>query len=345
MSTERTFSKKEQKKQKKILKEQENRLKKSLREYFQSQTKAKDKKVDLSDRYFASLPLKFSLKGKGVIDWWRSVTELDLSNNKLRADRIPNELEKLTSLHSLQLHHNLLSEFPMVIIKLINLRFLGLSHNQIETIPREISHLNKLYGLSFSHNRIREFGSLCQSPNQNTKVNNKDSKKKKKKIYSSLRWLSLDHNKIMQIPAEIKNLYILESLLLRHNMIRVVPPEIGSLKALRELYLSKNNITTIPPQISQLSSLQVVDLSNNQISSLPKEMDSLNLDFFGIARCFLKVRPKKLSALCVVDDGNPYLKEPNQKKSKTQNKGGINTTKNKNDKTEQNIKEIEKDEN
>lgn len=92
---------------------------------------------------------------------------------------------------------------------------------------------------------------------------------------SSLRTLSLENNKFLELPKEIKKLRLLSSLNLSSNLIESLPCEIGQLEELRLLNLNRNRLTTLPPQIGCLVSLNELILSGNSLRVLPDEMGNL----------------------------------------------------------------------
>ncbi|KAJ3436225.1 hypothetical protein M0812_18282 [Anaeramoeba flamelloides] len=282
-----------QRKQKKNNEKNENQndltYEKMLKAHFQkcSKEKEKNKSLNLSERRLVNLPIRAALKSKGVIDWWRMVSDLDLSGNKLDSHSIPTEFQELKSLRSLELHHNNFHEIPRVVLSLDQLRFLGFSNNQLSVIPNDLQKMSQLYGLSLANNKLGSMAPLCR--------------------VRTLRWLSLDSNLITQIPRLIKNMKLLECLYLRHNKIRSIPQELNKCKELHELCLSYNQITEIKNGVFVFNSLKILDLSGNPIQSLPQEIQNLNLDFLAIEDCLLTSKPNNLSSLTIIDDQNPYL--------------------------------------
>ena len=78
--------------------------------------------------------------------------------------------------------------------------------------------------------------------------------------------LSLNDNKIRNIPDALRNLVNLQALYLSRNKIRRIPNSIKYLKNLQFLAMSNNDLLNIPDAaIENLSKLEMVNLSNNSI--------------------------------------------------------------------------------
>lgn len=77
------------------------------------------------------------------------------------------------------------------------------------------------------------------------------------------------------IPSEISKLKKLETLSLNGNRIQQLPPTLGQLKALRTLSLSGNQFSEFPSGLGTLRHLDLLDLSRNQIQNVPTEVSEL----------------------------------------------------------------------
>jgi Leucine-rich repeat (LRR) protein len=66
----------------------------------------------------------------------------------------------------------------------------------------------------------------------------------------------------------------LEDLTLEGNKIKNLPENIGNLKTLTKLNLSNNQITNIPESIGSLTNLKELYLTNNQVKHLPLSMSN-----------------------------------------------------------------------
>ncbi len=176
------------------------------------------------------------------------VTRLDLGGNRLSNSHVlsdffiplPSELGNLSSLETLDLSHNQLTDW----------------------IPPELGNLSSLETLYLSDNQLTgsippELGNL-----------------------SSLKFLYLSDNQLTgSIPPELGNLSSLETLDLSDNQLAgSIRPELGNLSRLHTLFLSRNQLTgSIPPELGHLSSLLFLHLgaNNGLTGSLPPEMGRL----------------------------------------------------------------------
>ena len=99
--------------------------------------------------------------------------------------------------------------------------------------------------------------------------------------------LGLNNNRLTgQIPTELGNLTVMQSLYLHENQLSgTIPTELGQLTNLVSLYLDNNQLTgTIPTELESLSLLEFLILRDNQLSGMiPTELGQLtsltNLDF------------------------------------------------------------------
>ena len=82
--------------------------------------------------------------------------------------------------------------------------------------------------------------------------------------------LSLAHNELSWLPAEIGNLRALTHLELNNNKLTVLPAEIGLLKSLQRLNLMHNQLERLPVELCELSDeLLQLYLSGNLIEEPP----------------------------------------------------------------------------
>ena len=190
------------------------------------------------------------------------VTELNL-NGKLRAGKIPSELNNLTSLRRLNLAHNRLTgPIPPGLGDISTLQDLWLGNNQLTgTIPSSLGGLANLQWLSLWGNRLT--GPIPSSLGG----------------LANLQELSLWDNRLTgPIPPELGGLANLQSLSLWRNQLSgPIPPSLGSLANLRGLYMSVNHFTgPIPNELSRLLHLQQLELDGNELTGeIPAELGSL----------------------------------------------------------------------
>ena len=91
-----------------------------------------------------------------------------------------------------------------------------------------------------------------------------------------LRTLTLEKNKLTEIPALIGTMLSLRKISLHTNSIIELPAAMCLLTSLENLDLHKNAIRVLPSAIGNLRSLQKLDLSENQLSELPQTICELN---------------------------------------------------------------------
>lgn len=85
----------------------------------------------------------------------------------------------------------------------------------------------------------------------------------------------LSKNKLSELPTEICEFFLLETLECYHNVIRCLPDSVITLQSLTYLNLSRNQLYTIPTSLCQLP-LQVLIISNNKLVSLPEEIGCMH---------------------------------------------------------------------
>uniref|UniRef100_A0A915BXS7 Ras suppressor protein 1 n=1 Tax=Parascaris univalens TaxID=6257 RepID=A0A915BXS7_PARUN len=83
--------------------------------------------------------------------------------------------------------------------------------------------------------------------------------------------LTLSHNKITSVPANIADLVNLQVLTLWNNQIEELPTSISSLSKLRILNVGMNRLSILPRGFGSFQALEVLDLTYNNLSerSLP----------------------------------------------------------------------------
>eukprot|EP00940_MAST-03C_sp_MAST-3C-sp2_P001825 g1825.t1 len=195
------------------------------------------------------------------------LTSLSLSSNRLR--KCPAAIWACTSLKSVDLSHNLLTEIPnetegdlqslkdygLMTLSVENcphLEVLNISHNQIESLPDEIGSCDSLKILIASHNRLDKIFDACSH-------------------LRALERLDLSFNRIEQIPEDfLSPLTSLVSLALDGNALSELEGGIHALEKLESLTASGNSLSEIPWRIYKLVSLKKLHLSGNQITALPR---------------------------------------------------------------------------
>ncbi|BFZ05828.1 hypothetical protein BsWGS_08867 [Bradybaena similaris] len=256
-----------------------------------------------------------------------SLTQLDLSNNKLRA--VPKALSKLTALEMLYLDHNKISDTRWLPVsnKLISisldsndifnasqlsqslraykdsLNVVSLQINRLTSIP-DLDFLN-IGTIDLSNNRIADVISGSLSPD--------------------LSQLNLGNNFLPSLPAVMKNMNSLTSIMLPWNVISVIqgsqfPPstqliEMGynilteltetsfpQSSKIQTLRLSYNPIFRISNMaFSNLPNLMELNLSSSKLTRLPLGLASLQhlyiLDMDGVLGLVCTCQEKNLAPL------------------------------------------------
>ncbi|ODM97541.1 Protein lap1 [Orchesella cincta] len=139
----------------------------------------------------------------------------------------------------------------------------------------------------------------------------------------NLKALSLDHNRLTDLPYEFRKLSYLTMLNVSHNQfsdlhflyvicqlktlrvlwanatgLREIPKEIQNLKKLRILGLRKNHLRSLPQELFSLQELQWLTLSSNEIQEIPYEISKLKqLVHLNLQHNCLKRLPESLNQL------------------------------------------------
>ncbi|CAH4034619.1 unnamed protein product [Pieris brassicae] len=92
---------------------------------------------------------------------------------------------------------------------------------------------------------------------------------------SSLRYLYLGGNNIVNIPKDIWKLSSLRILSIAGNKITDVPESVGALKTLQALVLSDNQIEQLPASIANLHQLRSLLIHKNKLKTLPTQIIKL----------------------------------------------------------------------
>ena len=138
----------------------------------------------------------------------------------------------LYNLSSLNLSHNIISEFPKKITNLKNLKYLNLSNNILSQIPSYLKDLPELEELYLSHNSISNISSTIQN-------------------FKNLKILDISYNKITYLPIEIGFIKELLELDIFNNYFTEIPSSICYLKNLKNIKLEWFEFLD-PPQTSDM---------------------------------------------------------------------------------------------
>ncbi|MCH9632201.1 MAG: hypothetical protein S4CHLAM6_05310 [Chlamydiae bacterium] len=202
---------------------------------------SKDKKMDLSYLQLSSLP-------DGFVEQFEYLTDLNLSNNKLRA--LPENFGKFVNLTLLDVSGNKLQALPASFVKLKKLEQLVLERNQIEALPEDFGQLSSLSLLYLSSNKIESLPeSFCR--------------------LRHLRVLLISDNFIQFLPVDFGQLTILEELNLRNNMLRALPESLGQCSKLVSIDVESNKLQALPDVFGELPDLRNFFVQENPLRSLP----------------------------------------------------------------------------
>lgn len=114
----------------------------------------------------------------------------------------------------------------------------------------------------------------------------------------SVRYLSLRHQKLKQLPAEIFTFTNLEILDLSKNKLTELPAEIEKFSQLREINVSNNKLTSLPIQLGNLTRLEKILAYQNNIAILPTTIGNLvNLELLDLWSNEIETFPEEISEL------------------------------------------------
>ncbi len=209
------------------------------------------KEISIGNNNFAFADLNTFLQN------FPALRVLDLSQLGLTA--VPSNISTLTSLESLNISNNTISQNFSSLSALANLKELNFSGNQLIQIPSQLSSLTGLTSLDLSRNLFATSYSAALASLKN------------------LEWLSLADNQITAFPTELSQLKKLVHFNISDNKISGGFGSLLVLKDLEQLYLDKNLISGIfPAELLQLSQLQMISLTGNQLSGeIPNNIPAL----------------------------------------------------------------------
>jgi len=227
------------------------------------------------------------------------VTGLLLSNANIKV--IPEEIEVLIAMRTLNLNKNGLTAIPSELYKLSSLVDLRMRDNSISVLADNIGNLDKLITLELSGNQLKELpeeiGELSFMTHFSFSSNNVVELPAAIGGLKSLVSITAQNNGLIGLPEEIGLLPELEFIFVDDNSIKSLPESIGQLEKLNALLIQNNSLTTLPVNFNGLKSLQIFDVSNNPLGKLPV-MDNLqNLEYLGLSNTKLRTVPEEIFAL------------------------------------------------
>ena len=164
--------------------------------------------------------------------------KLNLSENRITT--ISPDIQKLKQLKHLDLSNNNIVQLPQEIVRLTGIEHLNLAYNQLISLP-DLSSLTTLIFIALHHNRLKQIPALP----------------------SSVTWLNLNDNELETLPASIKEMQNLKTLVLSGNKFKKIPEEILALEHIENLDLGGNKIKEIPRELLTLSNLKELRMYPN----------------------------------------------------------------------------------
>lgn len=171
-----------------------------------------------------------------------TIRSLSLFGNKLTD--LPAEFSSFSHLQVLYLGKNEFTEFPEEICSLKSLRILSLAYNSIDSLPDCLCEMENLEWLLLNNNRLvylpDSMGKLKKLEQLNLKRNL--LKKLPEQLYAatSLQFLDVSYNELQEIDSALGNLHQLRELrLYRAGFLIQVPESICSLRFLERLNIDQ----------------------------------------------------------------------------------------------------------
>ncbi|KAG8521277.1 Podocan-like protein 1, partial [Galemys pyrenaicus] len=210
----------------------------------------------------------------------KAARHLSLQNNQLQ--ELPyNELSRLSSLWTLNLHNNLISSEGLpdeAFESLTQLQHIYMGHNKLSVAPQFLPRSLRIADLAA--NQVMEIFPLTfgEKPTlrsvylHNNQLSNAGLPPDAFHGSQAVTTLSLSSNQLSYVPPSLPS--SLERLHLQNNLISKVPR--GALShqtQLRELHLQHNQLTDSSldaTTFSKLHRLQYLDLSHNQLTEVPR---------------------------------------------------------------------------
>ncbi len=254
------------------------------------------------------------------LSWASRLTVLDISNNRLEQLKSA-ELDKLSSLVSIKMANNKLSELPPYFANFRHLRSLLMSSNNFTQFPELICKMKALVDLDISFNKISALSHIGQVTTlERLWVTNNDLKGPFNETFKNmvnLKEIDARFNGITNVD-NVTQLPNLEMLLVGHNGISTFA---GSFPKLRSLVMDHCPVTSfdidapMPTLLSitlasaklpsfkdsmfdNVPNLQKLNLDKNHFINMPLQIGRLSrLEHFSIAKNPLNTIPPSIGNL------------------------------------------------
>jgi Leucine-rich repeat (LRR) protein len=238
--------------------------------------KSGEKELNLSGDWQQNSPKLQILPNS--LEQLRDLESLNLFNNQLVA--VPEWLAGLKKLKSLNISANELTGLPESLAGLRDLEALDLSRNQLTEVPPFLMQLRKLKSLKLSGNPLTSLPTWLGELKQLTVLSLSDIPLVRFSKWlgqlTQLRTLDLSHNGLTVLPEWLGDLIQLQVLNLSADRLTTLPTWFEALEELRSLDLSSNKFDHIPPCLFSLTKLDKLDLTHNEFTSISENINELS---------------------------------------------------------------------
>uniref|UniRef100_A0AC11CY40 PH domain and leucine rich repeat protein phosphatase 2 n=1 Tax=Ovis aries TaxID=9940 RepID=A0AC11CY40_SHEEP len=219
---------------------------------------------------------------------------LNLSHNKLGS--FPVLLCEIPTLTELNLSCNGFQDLPSQIGSLLNLQTLCLDGNFLTTLPEELGNLQQLSSLGISFNNFSQIPEVYEKLTMLDKVFMAGNRVEVLNLGVLNRMSHIKHvdlrNLLECVPdwaCEAKKIEILD---VSYNLLTEVPMRILSSLSLRKLMLGHNHVQSLPTLVEHIP-LEVLDVQHNLLTRLPDTLFSkaLNLRYLNASANSLESLP------------------------------------------------------
>ena len=265
------------------------------------------------------------------------IIEVNISFN--RFDRVPQDLERYTSLERLFIQGNEITELPSFIGSL-PLKEFKAQKNKIARIPHELypliarpvfskGNFLKQDGFVWPYRATQQIHQV-RMRKFFTNATPEECKGMYRLDLSGLGWteipplisqistlhhLNVSGNQLTVLPEELGNLENLLTLNVKDNRLRALPRSLQKLTRLKKLFAGENLLTEFPSFLQFCAKLEQINLSGNQLTEVPPEI----WKFSQVSICVLKdnqisVFPEPTEAVSqtwknINLKGNPFYKD------------------------------------
>lgn len=244
---------------------------------------------------------KLSSLAESALSELVNLVDLNLSFNQFT--RLPQTLDRLTSLEVLSCTDNMLETFPAGCFgNMQRLRICNIHNNNLKELPEDIWVCSSIESINLSSNLLESWPSpqkwyeqVAQDPQRKMSTVSALSSRSKNIVPpagESLTHLFLCDNRLRDdIFDQIALFGNLKVLNVSFNQIFEVPSyTLSHCERLEALYLSGNKLTSLPAEdLERLTHLKVLHLNGNKLQTLPSELGSIkHLEHLDVGSNVLK---------------------------------------------------------